>query len=53
MGTHTDFAQVMDLIFAGKLKAVLDRDFPLQEAGAAQEYLASGEQFGKVTLSID
>jgi NADPH:quinone reductase-like Zn-dependent oxidoreductase len=53
MGTHNDFVQVMDLIFAGKLKAVLDRDFPLQEAGAAQEYLASGEQLGKVTLSIE
>lgn len=53
MGTHQDFAQVMDLIFAGKLKAVLDRDFPLQEAAAAQEYLASGEQLGKVTLSIN
>lgn len=53
MGTHQDFAQVMDLIFAGKLKAVLDRDFPLQEAAAAQEYLASGEQLGKVTLLIN
>ncbi len=53
MGTHNDFAQVMELIFAGKLKAVLDRDFPLHEAGAAQEYLASGEQLGKVTLSIE
>ena len=53
MGTHNDFAQVMELIFAGKLKAVLDRDFPLQEAGAAQEYLTSGEQLGKVTLSIE
>jgi NADPH:quinone reductase-like Zn-dependent oxidoreductase len=53
MGTHNDFAQVMELIFAGKLKAVLDRDFPLQEAGAAQKYLTSGEQLGKVTLSIE
>ena len=53
MGTRTDFAQVMELIFAGKLKAMLDRDFPLHEAGAAQEYLMSGEQLGKVTLSIE
>ena len=53
MGTHNDFAQVMDLIFAGKLKPVLDRDFPLQQARAAQEYLASGEQLGKITLSIE
>jgi NADPH:quinone reductase-like Zn-dependent oxidoreductase len=53
MGTHNDFAQVMELIFTGTLKAVLDRDFPLQKAGAAQEYLTSGEQLGKVTLSIE
>jgi NADPH:quinone reductase-like Zn-dependent oxidoreductase len=52
MGTHQDFAQVMDLIFAGKLRAVLDRAFPLQEAAAAQDYLASGDQMGKVTLDI-
>jgi NADPH:quinone reductase-like Zn-dependent oxidoreductase len=53
MGTNADFAQVMELVFAGMLKAVLDRDFPLQEAGAAQEYLMSGEHSGKVTLSIE
>jgi NADPH:quinone reductase-like Zn-dependent oxidoreductase len=53
MGTHTDFAQVMELVFTGKLKAVLDRDFPLHEASAAQEYLASGDQLGKVTLTIE
>ncbi len=52
MGTKTDFAQVMSLIFAGKLRPVLDRDFPLSEAQAAQEYLESGLQMGKVTLSI-
>ena len=50
MGTRQDFAQVMELVFAGKLKPVLDQDFPLQEAAAAQEHLASGEQLGKVTL---
>ena len=53
MGTHQDFAQVMTLVFAGKLKPVLDQDFPLQEAGAAQERLASGEQLGKITLTIN
>ncbi len=52
MGTLQDFAQVMDLVFAGKLKPVVDRDFPLAEARAAQEYLESGKQMGKVTLSI-
>jgi len=52
MGTLRDFAQVMDLLFAGKLKPVLDRDYPLARAGEAQERLSSGEQIGKITLSI-
>jgi NADPH:quinone reductase-like Zn-dependent oxidoreductase len=52
MGTRVDFARVMDLVFAGKLRPLLDRDFPLAEARIAQEYLQSGEQLGKVTLSI-
>lgn len=52
MGTHTDFAQVMSLFFAGKLRPVLDRDFSLSEARAAQERLESGQQMGKITLSI-
>ncbi len=52
MGTRQDFAEVMQLVFAGKLKPLLDRDFPLAEARQAQEYLQSGMQMGKVTLSI-
>jgi NADPH:quinone reductase-like Zn-dependent oxidoreductase len=53
MGTHQDFAEVMGLIFAGKLRPVLDRDYPLEEAAAAHLRLQSGEQLGKVTLRID
>lgn len=52
MGTRQDFAQVMDLVFAGKLQPVLDLDFPLSEASLAHERLAHGEQFGKITLSM-
>jgi NADPH:quinone reductase-like Zn-dependent oxidoreductase len=52
MGTLKDFSTVMDLIFAGRLKPILDRDYPLAEAAAAQERLESGEQMGKITLSI-
>jgi NADPH:quinone reductase-like Zn-dependent oxidoreductase len=51
MGTHRDFANVINLIFEGKLKPVLDLDFPLSEASAAQKRLELGEQLGKVTLS--
>jgi len=53
MGTRQDFAKVMDLVFAGKLKPVLDLDFPLQETASAQAYLESGKQMGKVTLSMN
>jgi len=53
MGTRADFATVMDLIFAGKLKPVMDRVYPLVEARSAQELLEKGEQLGKITLIID
>ncbi|MDH5506021.1 MAG: zinc-binding dehydrogenase [Anaerolineae bacterium] len=52
MGTHKDFAEVMDLVFAGKLDPALDQTFPLSEARAAQERLDSGKQLGKITLQI-
>lgn len=52
MGTQSDFAAVMDLVFAGRLKPVLDRSYPLAEARQAHERLAAGEQLGKITLDI-
>lgn len=52
MGTLNDFKTVMDLVFAGRLKPVLDRTYPLSEARLAQERLAQGEQMGKITLAI-
>jgi NADPH:quinone reductase-like Zn-dependent oxidoreductase len=52
MGTHADFKAVMDLVFAGKLKPILDRTFPLAEAAQAQTRLERGEQMGKITLAI-
>ncbi|MEW6718248.1 MAG: zinc-binding dehydrogenase [Chloroflexota bacterium] len=52
MGTRTDFATVMELVFSGKLKPVVDKTFPLREAQAAQAYLEQGQQKGKITLKI-
>ncbi len=52
MSPQSDFREVMRLVFAGKLRPVLDRTFPLAEARAAQERLASGKQMGKITLEI-
>ncbi|MBU2611504.1 MAG: zinc-binding dehydrogenase [Chloroflexi bacterium] len=52
MGTLRDFETVMGLVCAGKLKAVVDKTFPLCEARAAQERLEKGEQLGKITLAV-
>ena len=37
---------------SGRVKVVVDRAFPLREAGAAHEYLASNANFGKVVLTM-
>ena len=52
MGTKDEFATVLRLVAAGKLKPIVDRIFPLAECGAAHEYLESGAQFGKVVLTV-
>ena len=52
MGTLKDFSEVMGLVFAGKLKPVLDKTYSLKDAAIAQERLWSGENFGKITLDI-
>lgn len=52
MSTLADFAEVMDLVVAGKLKPIHDKTFPLQDAASAQEHLWRGDNFGKVTLDI-
>lgn len=52
MGTLDDFAKVMGLVFEGRLKAVLDRQYPLEEARFAHEFLQANEQMGKITLAI-
>jgi len=52
MSTLADFKDVMDLIIAGKLTPILDKTFPLEDAGIAQERLWKNENFGKITLDI-
>jgi NADPH:quinone reductase-like Zn-dependent oxidoreductase len=51
MGTHQDFQDVMELVWAGKLKAIVDRVMPLSEGKAAFTALEQGEQFGKIVLT--
>lgn len=50
MGSHQDFRDVMALVWAGKLKPVVDRVMPLSEGKRAFELMERGEQFGKIVL---
>ncbi len=50
MGTQSDFAQVMSLVFQSRLTPPIARTFPLSEARAAHEYMEQGEFFGKIVL---
>lgn len=52
MASRREFEEVMKLVFMGRLKPVVDRVFPVEDARAAHEYLARGDQFGKVVLAI-
>jgi NADPH:quinone reductase-like Zn-dependent oxidoreductase len=51
MGAMGELDEVLTHVFAGKLKPVVDRTFPLSETQAAHEYLAKSEQFGKVVVT--
>ena len=50
MGSMGDLHAVLEHVFAGRLKPVLDRTFPLAEARAAHEYMEQSEMFGKIVL---
>ncbi len=52
MGTNQDFAEVMELVFQGKLKPVVDRHYALKNAAEAHQRLESGNQLGKLVLDI-
>lgn len=52
MGTQGEMKKVARLINERRLRPVIDRDFPLDAAGAAHEHLAGQKQFGKVVLTV-
>ena len=52
MANDREFRAVMGVLAEGKLCPVIDRIFPLSEARAAERYLESASQFGKVVLAV-
>lgn len=51
MGTMGELHEVLDHVFAGRLKPVIDRTFGLPEARAAHEYMEKSQMFGKIVLT--
>ena len=54
MGSSRDFAGLLDMIDRCSVRApVIDREFPLDRAAEAHEYLERGRSFGKCVLTHD
>jgi NADPH:quinone reductase-like Zn-dependent oxidoreductase len=51
MGTMAELHEVLGHVFAGRLKPVLDRTFPLKDLREAHEYLEKSQMFGKVVVN--
>jgi NADPH:quinone reductase-like Zn-dependent oxidoreductase len=49
----SDLAFLVGLIRDGKMKSVIDRRYPLAEAGAALDYIASQHARGKVIVTVN
>lgn len=50
MANRTEFETVMKLVFAGRLRPVIDRVFALDDIREAHERLEEGAQFGKIVI---
>ncbi len=51
MGTMSELYEVLGHVFAGQVKPVIDRVFPLKEIRAAHEYMEKSQMFGKILLN--
>ena len=52
MGTEQEFADMVQFVAEKRIVPVIDRVFPLEEAEQALRYMDSGQQFGKIVLSV-
>ena len=53
LGDLHEFGALLSLIERSGIRPVIDADYPMQEAHAALDRLASGAQFGKVAITVD
>jgi NADPH:quinone reductase-like Zn-dependent oxidoreductase len=50
MGSHSDYVEVMDLVFDGRLQPVIDTVYPLSEGLTALQRMQDGDLAGKLVL---
>ena len=50
LGSPQEFREVMKLVWASKLKPVIDREMPLEEGVEAYRLMEQGGLFGKIVL---
>lgn len=50
LGTRDEFERLMKAVSEGKVKPIIDRTFPLEEAREAQSYFKKSGKLGKIVL---
>jgi NADPH:quinone reductase-like Zn-dependent oxidoreductase len=53
MGTRDEFLSMLDFLESRNIRPVLDKTFPLSQISEAFKRMETGDQFGKIVLSIN